>query len=344
MSQLSAEARRQIQTIASDCSRISHARGVALVSLHVVALNAFLVFMFLRESWAGFVAAAFVTAVYYTAVLITTHDAIHGTLTGWYWADRIIPRCFSYFLLWPHGLYEELHRLHHRLNGRSLEDPENPTGTKAGYAAGNAVTRFYRRHQWWLSLFVLGGAGMVLKHFVEARRWWTRSSAVRRAFWTDLAGIAACGVVTMSVVVAFDATARFLTYMLILERVVGCLMQMRSHVEHYGLWHDTPSLLEARLYSCRNVKTNAFGYNLFNGLNFHSVHHAFPRIPYYRLREAHARIDAVCRAAGRELPAAPGYFATVLDLAARAPILLDQDVATGTRGADATEKDEAEAS
>jgi fatty acid desaturase len=30
----------------------------------------------------------------------------------------------------------------------------------------------------------------------------------------------------------------------------------------------------------------------FNGLNFHSVHHAFVKIPFYNLGEAHRRIVA----------------------------------------------------
>ncbi len=59
----------------------------------------------------------------------------------------------------------------------------------------------------------------------------------------------------------------------------------------------------------------------FNGLNFHSVHHAFPRVPFPHLAEAHRRVAKICEDAGAPLPVGHGYARTLVALA-RAPALL----------------------
>ena len=106
---------------------VTPAPGVRLTVFNVVALNSLLYATFHVEPLAGFLGMAAVTGLFYSAVMMTTHDAIHHTLTGWYWFDEVIPRVFSYFVFWPHGTYAILHKMHHQLNGRDLADPEMPT-------------------------------------------------------------------------------------------------------------------------------------------------------------------------------------------------------------------------
>jgi fatty acid desaturase len=91
----------------------------------------------------------------------------------------------------------------------------------------------------------------------------------------------------------FGSFLGFLVSFFILERVGGALIQMRALAEHYGLWEvrATESAYRQAL-SARNIKAGWFFRWLFNDLCFHSIHHVYPSIPWYKLGEAHLTIPS----------------------------------------------------
>lgn len=298
--------------------------GLTISLVNIIGLN-FLVFMtFSAENWWLWLALTILTGLFYCSVLMTTHDAIHHTLTGWYWFDEIVPRLLSWFVFWPHGLYAELHRRHHRLNGRDPREPEQPTPLRSDYENAGSLTRWRLRNQWWLALFVYGGFGMIIRHLAIGIRLWPDQAEIRRQMLVDAVGIMCAFVVTLAVITHLEITWRYLAYLLVVERIVGFFQQLRSHIEHYGLHQPQCSLLETRLYNCRNIKTTWLASRFFNGLNFHSVHHAFPAIPFYNLRTAHERVAALCREADVPLLEGEGYGRSLMQLA-RTPLLIDDD-------------------
>jgi fatty acid desaturase len=296
-------------------------RGTRITIVNFVVVNTLLALSFWVDSMAAFVGFAVVNGIFYMSVMSTSHDAIHHTLTGRPRFDEIVPRAFSYFIFWPHGVYAELHKLHHKLNGKDLDDPEIPTFTAEAWASAGPVKRWLIRHDWWLSLFVYGGAGMIFKHVYHAFKWRQKHERMRWALWTDAVGIGLAVAVMLAVVIPLGMLERYVVYILILERIIGFGHQLRLHIEHYGLHGDHGGLLETRLYNCRNINTSWLPSRMFNGLNFHSVHHAWPRIPFYHLKTAHERVAAICAAAGRPLPEGDGYIKTAIALT-RNPILI----------------------
>ena len=311
-----------VHAAVEDLFAVDGRRGVKLTVFNVVTLNALLIGTFQAGPLWLFIAMALVTGIFYSSVMMTTHDAIHHTLTGWFWFDEIVPRFLSYFIFWPHGLYAELHKLHHRLNGKDLRDPESPTPTAAEYRVAGRVRRFMLRHRWWLSMFVYGGFGMIVRHAMLGKALWTADLRIKKVIQADLLGIAFAAAVTLAVITWAGVTWRYVLYLFIVERVIGVFQQMRSHLEHYGLHGVHGSPLETRLYNCRNVITLPAISRFFNGLNYHSVHHAFPRIPYYFLATAHSRLAAICAARGKPLPEGQGYLRTLIAVA-RTPMVLD---------------------
>ena len=73
---------------------------------------------------------------------------------------------------------------------------------------------------------------------------------------------------------------RYLLFWLILERTAGAIVQMRDHLEHYGMWGRTGGYQLTQLYSCRNLDTYPWVGWLMGGLDYHADHHAFPDIPF----------------------------------------------------------------
>lgn len=301
-------------------------RGVRRTVFNIVVANSLLALTLSADSITVFLPLAVVTGFFYSSIMITTHDAMHHTLSGWYWFDELVPRFYSYFIFWPHGLYGELHRLHHKFNGRDLADPENPTPSIASYQKATRFQRFRMRHKLWLSLFVYGGVGLIIQHYREGFQRWHSHRPVRLLIVTDILGTLAATVTLFAVLSYIGVTWRYGIYLVIVERLLGFAMQLRLHIEHYGLWGDRGNIVETRLYNCRNIMTNWIGEWFYNGLNYHSVHHAFPAIPYYHLKSAHNRLAGLCAAEGAGLPIEQGYFRTILKLA-RNPVFIAADAA-----------------
>lgn len=262
-----------------------------------------------------FIAVGLATAMLFTSIAVTTHDAIHHTLTGIKSVDEILPRLLSWPVLWPHGLYAELHKIHHKMNGQDTEDPERSQWTQEEYDRASALGKWAARNQLWLSVFVYGGFGFIISHVMQGMKFAQRSKAVRRQMMYDLAGILFLNTVVYAWMAALDLTWKYFMFYLVVERVGGGALQFRALMEHYGLWGKRANYFETQIFNCRNIKTNEVGSWLFNRLNFHSVHHAFPTIPFYNLGKAHARIRQLYLERGVKLVEDEGYLRTFFKLA-----------------------------
>lgn len=263
----------------------------------------------------AFAACGLITGFFYASFMILTHDAIHHTLTGSRFWDEAIPRLMSWPLLWPHGTYSAIHMVHHKMNGRHEEDPERCHLTWEEYKNATRMQRFIARNQLLFRVLVFGGFGMIADLIRKTRHLKPRTRAPARELRRDAIGITVTAVLILVPALLLGMGVKVLILWLILERTVGGVQQFRAHLEHYGLWNSRASFLEAQLYNCRNFRTNPLASLYFNHLNYHSVHHAFPGIPFYNLKEAHERLARYCRQHGAQpLIEEPGYTQTALSI------------------------------
>ncbi len=285
-------AAKALQRSVADLQQTRPGPGLVKTAVLITAI-AVLTFLTFRAAAAGqtalFLAFAVLTALVVSPWFITTHDALHHTLTGWRWFDELIPRLVAYPLNWPHGTYAEVHKLHHKMNGDDFNDPERVQWTEAEYAAAGPLGRFYVRHQWAIDLFVIGGYGLIFQTLARAASFARRSKTMRRRLAGDLIGIVAANVVLYGVAYHYGLVLEYFVFWIINERIVGAIQQARAHVEHYGIWGKGRHYFETQALSCRNLTTSAWASWYFNHLNFHSVHHAFPKVPFYNLEAAHQR-------------------------------------------------------
>jgi len=306
--------------------------GIAKILVWGAGVLVFIVTAAVADDLALFLVACLLGGLCYAPWLISTHDALHHTLTGLTWFDEVVPRLISYPINWFHGTYAEVHKIHHKMNGDDLKDPERVQWTVEEYAAAGPIGRFYVRHQWFMDIFVLGGIGLIVKTVRSALPHYHVAS-VRRALWGDVAGITLSYVVLYTLLLPPGSGWKHLCLWLVFERITGGVLQWRAHVEHYGLWGKGRHYFETQGLACRNLKTNAFVSRYFNRLNFHSVHHAFVRVPFYKLPAAHAALKDVFAAAGTPLVESGGYLATAW-WGAHSPALIggvDPQTQTGRR-------------
>ncbi len=270
-----------------------------------------------RESTGAFVAWSVVTGIFYSAFLLLTHDAMHGTLTGWKVFDEVAARLIAYPVIWYHGIYAALHDIHHKMNGSNPRDPERPQWTEDEYASASALRRWTMRNQIWLNCFVWGGFGFLYKHYYQAYKFYKTSRAVRLAIWTDVLGVFTTQGLINYWALSTGNWLRAFCFFIIIERIMGCVHQYRAWIEHYGLWGKQDNAFETQIRNSRNLKTNAFTSFFFDHLNYHSVHHAFPKIPFYHLKKAHERIKTLYAEAGNPLEEDDSYLKTGWRLATK---------------------------
>jgi fatty acid desaturase len=236
-----------------------------------------------------------IAAFPYAFCFICTHDAVHHTLTGWAWFDDLIPHLLAYPMMWPHGVYRQLHRLHHAWNGINLRDPERVQWTIDEYQQANLALQWYVRHQWLVDLFVLGGVGMIVKTVMKGFQLQSQLPALRGVLLRDGLGILGVQILCVSIALRADRMVDYVLFWFVLERIMGVIIQARDHLEHYGLWGQTSGHQLTQLYASRNLCTPKLVSWCMGGLNYHSVHHAFPGIPFNHLAMAEARIQAVLK-------------------------------------------------
>lgn len=284
---------RDLRSSVADLNTVNPWLGVLrFCSLGMVCLS-LMVFAWGSPNLWGFVGYSAIAGFVYALWYICTHDATHHTLTGWNWFDEGLPRLISYPMLWMHGVYAQLHRLHHAWNGTNLHDPERVQWTVEEYQNASPWLQWYVRHQWEIDLFVLGGFGMIGKTLIKGWQLGEQFPAIRRSWFVDAIGIVLVQVSCFTWAILSNHLWRYLLFWLILERVIGIVVQARDHLEHYGMWSRAEGHQLTQLYSSRNLTVYPIVAWFVGGLNYHSIHHAFPSVPFDQLPKAFCRIQTV---------------------------------------------------
>lgn len=255
--------------------------------------------------------------------LIVTHDAIHHTLTGWVWFDEIVPRILSAHIFWFHGVYAELHKLHHHMNGFDPRDPERTMWTVDEYRAAGPFGKFWARNQIMLEVFFGCGLFKIWENLHRIRRLPQVTTTLKKQLALDLALIAIIQSFWITLSVQNGYGVMFIVLFFAGERLGGGILRLRDHVEHYGLaGHGAHYFATQALNSRNHPHVPALISRYFNRLNFHGIHHAFARIPFYELPEGHRRLAAVMAEEGISLPEGKGYWATTWHFI-KNPVLLE---------------------
>lgn len=203
------------------------------------------------------------------------HELSHWTVFRTAWLNEWLGRIFGFVLFYPRTFDQLQHIAHHRHTQDWARDGElvRPPYTRASYALWmSGLTYWYTR---WRRILRFS-CGVVTEPYIAASR---RAELTREARW-HVAGY--LSIALLSVVFrSWAAVILWLAPMLVMKFV----HQMQNTIEHLGLPHEGDVMRNTR-----STRTNAVMRWMAWQMQYHTAHHAFPGVPFHRLRELHSAL------------------------------------------------------
>jgi fatty acid desaturase len=202
------------------------------------------------------------------------HELSHSTVFRTAWLNEWLGRLFGFVVFYPRSFDQIQHIAHHRFTQDWMRDGElaRPRYTLASYLLWmSGVSYWYTR---WRRI-VRFSMGVVGEHYLPVAR---HAELIREAR-VHLAGYAIIAAACAAV-----GTWAALYFWIAPMLATKCVHQLQNTIEHLGLPHTGNVLINTR-----STRTNALMRWLGWQMQYHTAHHAFPGVPFHRLR----RLDSI---------------------------------------------------
>ena len=261
-------------TLRALCSR-SNVRGSIQVVSHVgaIVVTGGLLWTLRSSIWALplFVAQGILLNFLYAG----QHELSHWTVFRTPWPNEWLGRLFGFAVFYPRSFDQIQHIAHHRFTQDWVRDGElnRDRYTLASFLLWmSGLSYWYTRWQ----RIVRFSLGVVTEPYVPATR---RRELIIEAR-LHLLGYMLIAVISIALR-SWSAVVLWLAPLLALKGV----HQLQNTIEHLGLPHQADVLRNTR-----STRTNALMRWLAWQMQYHTAHHAFPGVPFHRLRELDQRI------------------------------------------------------
>jgi beta-carotene hydroxylase len=248
------------------------ALGLAIPALYILTVG--LALAGLLSLWVAVPLVALLTYLSYSVL----HESVHGSITGNNRSLRWLNKGLGYIAAWivmiPLTAHRQEHIAHHRYANDESRDPDFHIG-KMGESP------------WAPVLAVLRAYVTQFAYFLGTRR---AGESPRRTLVLGLE-VAAAVLPRLTVLAAgywLEGLALFALAWLIGAVVLLYLFAYVVHRPHeqVGRYHDTSTVLVPR-----SLETPLSWIWMFQ--NFHSIHHLFPRVPFYKYADLYREIEDV---------------------------------------------------
>ncbi len=228
--------------------------------------------------WCAVLAYAALTYMSYTPLHEAAHGNIHGGHDRLQWLNDLCGYLVAPLIMVPFSTHRVEHFTHHRYTNQPDKDPDHAvSGMRHGFLA-----------------FIASGLRFLwIQNTFLFRDYWPTAP------WRERAAYVAEVLFALAWRLAFAfAVAREHTVLLL---VVGYLIGAFFTAYWFAYRPHLPYEEPARYRNTNSLIMPAWMKPLewfWLGQNLHSVHHLFPRVPFYRYHALHRRIEPAMRAHG----------------------------------------------
>lgn len=238
--------------------------------------------------WVGVLVMALCTYGAYT----TLHEAVHGSVSGSHpklrWVNEAVGYCAGLILGLPMTAHRHEHLAHHRNTNDPLADPDYEISEmgnslwhtlRSSFLFTSSQFRYYHRHRW------------AIAPAAQNRRFWLEIVASATLRFGLIAWLGWGPGITL--LIAAPLLGVILTQYLFAYLV---------HLPHeaMGRYVDTATFIVPGWMG--KWVTIAWGYQ-----NYHSIHHLFPRVPFYRYPALFNQIEQIMLTRGAPVYRLAGF-------------------------------------
>jgi len=205
------------------------------------------------------------------------HELSHSTVFATRRLNEIFGRIIGFFMLFPRDYDQVMHFAHHQWtqdwerDGELVREPYTLT-TYLLWLSGisywrNRVTGIVRRAR-----------GIIVEPYIKPSQeaMVIRESRIHLALYVAILGVS----------LALN-NWWWLTFWILPMVLTKPVHQLQNTIEHLGLSHEQ-DIFE----NTRSTRTNAFFRWLCWQMPYHTAHHTFPSVPFWKLRDLNAKIEA----------------------------------------------------
>lgn len=259
--------------------------GIAWLTVALVAfvLSGFVVNLWLFASgqmplWAATLVYAIVTYMSYTPLHEAAHGNIHGSNDRLQWLNDLCGYLVAPLITVPYSTHKVEHFTHHRYTNQPEKDPD----------------------------FVVSGMGGGVVAFIVCgfKFLWTQNTFLFRDYWPTAPRrerVAYIAEVTVAIGWRVAVLALLPQLSTLVMLVVGYLAGAFFTAYWFAYRPHLPYAEPARYRNTNSLIMPTWMKPLewfWLGQNLHSVHHLFPRVPFYRYHALHREIEPILRAHG----------------------------------------------
>jgi len=256
-------------------SRRSDLRGWLQTLSHFAAIGATGAAIFLTFGTAWAAAPFLVHGVLINYLYGGQHELSHSTVFRTRWLNEFWGRVIGFIVIAPRDADQIQHFAHHRHTQIWREDGElfRDRYTLRSYLMRLSGIAYWRSNFAALLLYALG---RVDEPYVKP----AQHALVIREARLHLAGYAVIAVISVAAG-SWVAVLYWLAPLLLTKTA----HQLQNLIEHVGRPHTDDIFANTR-----STRTNAVMRWLCWQMQYHTAHHAFPSVPFFRLKELHAEI------------------------------------------------------
>lgn len=230
--------------------------------------------MVMGSAWV--LVTGFVLGVLINFLYAAQHELSHGTVFKTRKVNEVFGRFIGFFMLFPRDFDQVMHFAHHQHTQDWERDGEL---VREPYTLTTYILWFSGITYWRNRVFgiVRRARGIILEPFIKE----SEEAKIIRESRLHLAGYAAIAVLSL----VFQSWAA-LTFWILPMLLTKPVHQLQNTIEHLGLSHE-PDILE----NTRSTRTNALMRWLCWQMPYHTAHHTFPAVPFWKLKDLNARIE-----------------------------------------------------
>lgn len=219
----------------------------------------------------------FILGVLLNFLYAAQHELSHATVFATRKANEIIGRLIGFFMIFPRDFDQVMHFAHHTYTQNWDKDGElvRKPYTLITYLLWLSGITYWRNRIFGV---IRRSRAIIMEPFirVEEESKIVRESRIHLALYVFIIGV--------SLVLNSSAALDFWILPLLLTKPIH---QLQNTIEHLGLSHEA-DILE----NTRSTRTNALVRWLCWQMPYHTAHHIFPSVPFWKLHQLNSKIEA----------------------------------------------------